>query len=75
MYKCSSDVWECLYSCILEVQNCNQVQIFFFDYLQLFEWDKDNVIVTGSSDGIVRVSGNIVELQLNHSRTKTNCII
>ena len=50
-------------------------KFFFFDYLQLFEWDKDNVIVTGSSDGIVRVSGNIVELQLNHSRTKTNCII
>ena len=23
---------------------------------QMFEWDKDNVIITGSSDGIVRVS-------------------
>ena len=23
---------------------------------ELFDWDKDNVIVTGSSDGIVRVS-------------------
>ena len=29
--------------------------VFVVD-IQLFEWNKDNVIVTGSSDGIVRVS-------------------
>ncbi len=23
--------------------------------VQLFEWDKDNVIITGSSDGVVRM--------------------
>ena len=23
--------------------------------LQMFEWDNDNVIITGSSDGVVRV--------------------
>ena len=26
---------------------------------QLISWDKDNIIVTGSSDGIVRVSDNM----------------
>ena len=28
--------------------------------LQLFQWDKDNVIVTGSSDGIVRVCDDVM---------------
>ena len=28
----------------------------------MFDWDKDNVIVTGSSDGIVRVSVFMVTL-------------
>ena len=28
----------------------------------MFDWDKDNVIVTGSSDGIVRVSVSMVTL-------------
>ena len=28
----------------------------FFILFKMFEWDNDNVIITGSSDGIVRVS-------------------
>ena len=32
------------------------VHVLFFQLFQMFDWDQDNVIVTGSTDGIVRVS-------------------
>ena len=36
--------------------DCN-FSFFLFPFLdQMFEWDNENVIITGSSDGIVRVS-------------------
>ena len=36
--------------------DCN-FSFFLLPFLdQMFEWDNENVIITGSSDGIVRVS-------------------
>ena len=31
------------------------IVLVYIEYLQMFDWNQDNVIVTGSSDGIVRV--------------------